>query len=545
MRKIFAFASLLTVLAVSPVRSTEGPAPFFRDAFLKASPMEDDPSVVRSRSVTADLSELLPGAGRSALKSALRLSLNLFPDVAFTAALEARTAPDQPYVAWRGYLEGVPDSVVTFVASRGQIAGLVRTLEKVYRIRFLGAGHPDVYAVEELDTSLLEDEAEPIRVDPSSLGPDPGVAPAKSVDDGTLVDVLVVYTPAARAAAGGREAMENQVALAIDETNVILERSRVIPRVRLVRAEEVAYVEDLQDMTEDLFRLQRKGDRILETVHTLRNTYKADTVALIRKGGAGACGVGFLLGDDGPPSRSFEPWEFSVTALHCLAGSTLPHEMGHNWGCNHAREDPIGQGAYDYSFGYKSPDSTFRTIMAYDCPGGCARVLNYSNPEIAVSGRPTGTAENNNALSLNNVRSIISNFRLSNPTGAKACKGKVGKFAGCSTGAGGACSVCAEKLVDYPLYFFNHPSCNVNFACPRKYTKCNAACPAPTAADACNPTPGQWQGCGANACAVCASVEAEFPSYFRNHPACTRDVACGGGRSVCNAACPAPGEADR
>lgn len=540
MRKILALVGILTALAALPAWSSPQTAPFFRDAFVKASTMGDDPAVVRSRSVTAELGGLLPRAGGVASKTALRLHLNLFPDADYTAALEARNSPEQPYVAWRGYLEGVPDSVVTFVASRGQITGHVRTLEKMYRIRFLSSGRPDLYAIEELDTSLLPEEAEPIRVTRSAE--ERQEAPQKSFDDGTTVDVLVVYTPAARAAAEGREALENQIALAIDETNLIMERSQIIPRVRLVHMAELVYSEDPANMANDLFRLQGKGDGFLEAVHTLRNTYKADTVAMVRRGGGGSCGIGFLLGDDGPASRSFEKYDFSVTGLNCLSGSTLPHEMGHNWGCNHARVDPVGDGAFDYSYGWKTPDNLFRTIMAYDCPGGCARVLNYSNPDVEVIGHATGTPENNNALSINNVRGIISNFRLSNPSGAKTCKGKLSPFAGCS---GGGCSVCAEKLLSFPLYFFNHPSCNVNFACPRKYAKCNVNCPAPTAVDACNPTPGQWQGCGANACAVCTSVEGEFPNYFRNHPACTRDVACGAGRSTCNAACPTPRDSDR
>jgi hypothetical protein len=51
--------------------------------------------------------------------------------------------------------------------------------------------------------------------------------------------------------------------------------------------------------------------------------------------------------------------------------------------------------------------------MAYSCPSGCPRIANFSNPAVinASNGRGTGTAAQNNALSINNTAATVANFR--------------------------------------------------------------------------------------------------------------------------------------
>jgi hypothetical protein len=93
------------------------------------------------------------------------------------------------------------------------------------------------------------------------------------------------------------------------------------------------------------------------------------------------------------------------------------HELGHNMGLNHARTDPVGPGAYSYSYGYKNPSNLFRTVMAYNCPVSCTRVLHFSNPNVTYGGKPTGVSEASassayNALSLNNTRVTVANWRV-------------------------------------------------------------------------------------------------------------------------------------
>jgi hypothetical protein len=91
--------------------------------------------------------------------------------------------------------------------------------------------------------------------------------------------------------------------------------------------------------------------------------------------------------------------------------------MGHNMGAHHDRATG-GTGAYEYSHGYQAPDKAFRTIMAYNCAGGCPRVNHWSNPDVTYGGQPTGVlytspSSADNRLTLNNTVATVANFRTS------------------------------------------------------------------------------------------------------------------------------------
>ncbi len=126
------------------------------------------------------------------------------------------------------------------------------------------------------------------------------------------------------------------------------------------------------------------------------------------------------------------------------------------------------------------------------------------------------------------------------------CDGTPGQWDGCR---GTGCFVCSEKLTDFPRYFTNHPGCVKNDTCAGQFFTCNAACPAPADADrdpaVCNGTQGQWDGCRGTGCSVCSEKLADFPRYFANHPSCLKNDTCAGQFFTCNAACPAPADADR
>jgi hypothetical protein len=66
----------------------------------------------------------------------------------------------------------------------------------------------------------------------------------------------------------------------------------------------------------------------------------------------------------------------------------------------------------------------------------------------------------------------------------------------------------------------------------------------PITPGACDGTPGQWEGCRGNGCAVCAEFVANYNCYFRNHPACALNSTCGGFVGPCNDNCPQPTAAD-
>ena len=160
-------------------------------------------------------------------------------------------------------------------------------------------------------------------------------------------------------------------------------------------------------MSTDLNRITAPSDGFMDTVHSLRNTYGADFVKLVVED-LSFCGIAWLMCGNNP---GFASSAFSVTGRACISPNyTFGHELGHNMGSNHAPVDPSGCGAFDYSFGYKDLNNNFRTVMSY-APG--ARTLHFSNPAATYLGLPTGTATQNNALSIDNVRSTLAGFRAS------------------------------------------------------------------------------------------------------------------------------------
>lgn len=399
--------------------------------FLEAGPppqaSETAREVVRARAVRIDFHALEASVrAHEARERGARIGLNLFSDRTYTAVLDRVTSELAGTLSWIGHLEEIEDSRVTLVWGGGVLVGSVTEPGGSYRIQYSPEG---VHVIEEVDLAALPNEGEPIQIQyslppglqnvsasfdrlwqPGALEPIESIT-AAAADDGSTFDLLVVYSPAARNAAGGTTGIQNLIALGVSETNTAFANSAVIPRLRLVHTAEVSYTESGTVQT-DLARVQSPSDGYIDVVHSLRNIYKADMVQLLVEYPAGDCGVAYLM--PGSNNRDFENRAFSVSRRICVSPNyTFGHELGHVMGCNHAPGDGTGTGAFSYSFGYKDPGRNFRTIMAYDCSTYCPRVLRWSNPNLTYNGLVTGTSTQNNALSINNVRGVIANFRQS------------------------------------------------------------------------------------------------------------------------------------
>ncbi len=334
------------------------------------------------------------------------ITLNLFNDVRLETVLE-RVERNEVGEVYVGHIKNVEDSSVHLAHTDGVMAGSIAWPGEFYSISYAGDG---LHLIQQINQALLPDEKDDfIEVPPS---PNP-TNPPTAGDDGSLVDVMVVYTAAARAGAGGTTAMQTLINLGISETNTAYANSQVIQRFRLVHTAEVTYTESGSFST-DLGRLQATADGFMDEVHTLRDTYKADLVTLLINSPTTSCGIGYLMVGNSP---SFASSAFNVTLRTCVSPNySFGHELGHNQGLHHAREDGGNGGAYSYSNGYKNPSNLFRDIMAYDCPVSCPRVLHFSNPLVNYNGSPSGVNENasnsaHNALSLNNTRVTVANFR--------------------------------------------------------------------------------------------------------------------------------------
>ncbi|HYN83648.1 MAG TPA: discoidin domain-containing protein [Pyrinomonadaceae bacterium] len=236
---------------------------------------------------------------------------------------------------------------------------------------------------------------------PSS--PDSPVA----ADDGSNLDVLVVYTAPVRTSLGGTEQAQAFAQQAVASANTAYLNSNITTRLRLASATEVAYTET--------GTLGAALDWVVSDpgVAATRNSVKADLVAILVEQASDGCGLGYLMTNVGP---GFANSAFSATARTCAVGNlTFAHELGHNQGCHHNPENggPPTSTAYPYAFGHYV-DGAFRTVMSYSnpCTQGCSRVAHFSNPSVSFNGVPTGVADQrDNSRVINNTALVVSQFR--------------------------------------------------------------------------------------------------------------------------------------
>lgn len=382
-----------------------------------------EPGVVRMRSVTlnpAAMGEMVNTFAQNP-DGNISLQLDLFNDVTPTAKLTSVHPIGNGYTAYYGQVIDRPESSVVLVSKNGSMAGSVQTLNNHYQLRFRNQSeHEIAHEIVEIDQSLLldHDGISPLSEKKQRSKSAPIVADSKNpiaaADDGSTIDIMVAYTSTAKEGAGGTNAIESQIALAIAQTNQAYERSNVIQRLRLVRTQEVDYTE-AGDGGIDLSRLRSTNDGYMDEIHAYRDAYGADIVSLWVENAVTVCGVGYLLTT---LSTSFAPAAFNMVDRHCATSTyTFPHELGHNMGLRHDTYVDPGTTPYPYAHGYVDLVNRFRTIMSYNdnCTTqgfSCTRLLNFSNPDVFNNGNTTGlTTTADAARVLNNTRTTTANFR--------------------------------------------------------------------------------------------------------------------------------------
>ena len=335
------------------------------------------------------------------------LELNLFDDVAFKA-VELRSAPTSSGYSLSGRLDGVPFGTATLVVNGDVLIGTVRTPTGIYTIDPGG----DSARIRQVDPSGLPPLAEPLlppgplrpaEMTRSARTPPPGAlhADASEEDGTTVVDILIVYTPAVRQALGGRAQAEAFADLSIAEGNQALEDSGVELRFFLTQAAEIDYYETGHGDIE-LDRLRLADDGYMDIAHEWREETGADIVhLLVARSNVG--GLAYLSGDDLGPDGALFP--FSL-AHYLYGGLVVVHELGHNMGLNHDRFVFPGTPTGDLTHGYVNQagldpevdDSRrWHTIMAYptQCEAhslSCRRLPRFSNPDQTYLGDVLGVS---------------------------------------------------------------------------------------------------------------------------------------------------------
>lgn len=339
--------------------------------------------------------------------------------------------------AWRGKvvdLQGGEVGTATLTVLGDLIAGLIVMNDALYEIEPTPAGDHRLIQVETATGTcggqVLPDlpvrtprqrQAARLAAEAAGAASIAGIAGIAGKGSGKIrtenaaatsrLDVLAVWTPAARNGLGGTRQVRLLIQNSVDVTNTSFINSRIDARVNLVHAREVNYAETGNPET-DLFWV--KNDK---SIAALRKTVGADMVSMFVNQMTGACGIGFLMSNDAY-TPEFAPWAYSTVKRACGA-LVLAHELGHNLSCNHDVQNASPEYAlFPYSFGH-IVEGSFRTVMAYgnNCTS-CPWTENFSNPDVTRNGAPTGIAgQRDNARAINNTRDLVSNFQS-----VQACK---------------------------------------------------------------------------------------------------------------------------
>ena len=245
----------------------------------------------------------------------------------------------------------------------------------------------------------------------------------EGADDGSLLDVLVVWTHYAECARSSlpkgcthttqTEAnIKGTINLAIQESNTAFELSQVHTDLRLVHMyRDTEGFDEAAGYSDALNKITGKTDGFMDSVHGVRSQFSADVVVLIIQNPQ-YCGMAWL----GPQKHRM----FSVTGWNCATGYySFAHEIMHNLGCNHDRGTTRSCKSSSSNYGYRDPEGQFRSIMGYNCrtdqcdkiqKSGCTRVQRVSNPDIKYQGKAIGTKKANNAKRINDVRKIVAQY---------------------------------------------------------------------------------------------------------------------------------------
>ena len=269
-----------------------------------------------------------------------RLLLNVKYGVRLNVVVE-RTAPTKYGYSLSGRVAGKGVGFVTLVVHDEAVAGAIWTPEAEYELRYVGGG---VHALQDVTNAPPFECA---GSEPSALSSADSTS-QDGVDDGSVVDILVVWTPKHEEWVGGESQALSSIELQIAATNDAFERSGALVSLNLVGAEKVDYSEEVTEdgyavISTDLYRLEDPDDGYMDGVHDLRDALGADLVYLegpsggiARRGGAFAAG-----------------WR----------AYAFRHEVGHLFGIRHERHEfAAGTSAYQHGF---TTERCSVSIMSY------------------------------------------------------------------------------------------------------------------------------------------------------------------------------------
>ncbi|WP_200388474.1 fibronectin type III domain-containing protein [Thiocapsa imhoffii] len=409
--------------------------------------MSDAADAALSAARRVRLGRLNPAAlAPDALREGDVLYLGLFDDLHLWARIDHVSVDANGVLTVRGRFDDSPHGVLIVSIQDERVLASIELPEQDREVLIADLGAGIGHVIQEIDPArkdVLEGPTDLLRPDALVAPPSPdasssdgqlGMAPqarsaATPVATPALIDLMVVYTPAARdwarSAASGIDQVINQ---ALARAQLALDNSEIPIQVRLVHAALVDYVES-GDGYLDLYRLtyhqgydphRLEGEpRDLEEVHAWRDAYGADLVVLLADV-EDVGGLGWLLTEvGGRPELAF-----ALTRVRQAHNTyTMIHEIGHVLGAHHHKEQLIepGPGLFPYSAGWRwigEDAGRYASVMTYGSGTFFAdgrthtRVPYFSTPRLRHAGVAVGDPlDGDNARTLTEVRDTVMQYR--------------------------------------------------------------------------------------------------------------------------------------
>lgn len=354
-----------------------------------------------------------------------QLVFDLFDEGSLAAEIDRLGRNVNGTVSVRGRIAGYPLATILVSTTEGRTLASI-DIPELGESYAISGGSDGTHILTDLDATQMDflEDSPPLIAAGAGLTelvwpPSEETEPLKGPLDPATIDILVVYTPAARTWANNSGGgIANVISQAMEKGQLALDNSNTTLTVRLAHSAEISYTES-GDSGTDLDRLTSSVDGYMDTVGTLRTQYKADLVCLFASV-SDTGGIAWLLGrSGGDPSTGFS----LVRVQQAASGYTQIHEMGHNMACGHHKQQTTqpGPGLFDYSAGWRwtgTDGGRYCSVMTYASGSYFADGLNhttvgyFSNPAISYKGLPTGHSDDgDNARTIREVKHAVAAYR--------------------------------------------------------------------------------------------------------------------------------------